>query len=281
MIVLHHQYGQLANRLIVALHFIAFCLENKKSLKVLSLGQYYDEFDEESFGFLRSESILIKKRTWLTEKSIALGYFLSSKGVVFKVINIRSSYDLLDRTYSLPNLIEETNKRVLLPEGWLFRDFQSVQKHREVLSKVFKPKLKTKIKLNDFFDSSTNVLKVALHIRRGDYQSFKEGKYFYSYEFYIEIIEKIKSLFGEADYMIYIFSNEKVPEEISSMSKVKVSRNSFIDDFFGISYCDYIIGPPSTFSLVAGFLGGGKLKHVYSKQDLKSLSLSDFTIAEL
>jgi len=112
----------------------------------------------------------------------------------------------------------------------------------------------------------SNVLQVALHIRRGD---FKEGSCqdrFFSNQrtdinYFLKIINDLKIYFVqndlEAHFTIYTDQLNLVINEINlSLQNLSIVSNDPFDDFFKICNSDIIvISPWSTFSGLAAILG--------------------------
>jgi hypothetical protein len=59
------------------------------------------------------------------------------------------------------------------------------------------------------------------------------------------------------------------------MSSVK-GNNQELEDMYALAGCDYIIGPPSTFSMWASFIGKVPLFHLHDREI--NFSLSDFKV---
>lgn len=55
---------------------------------------------------------------------------------------------------------------------------------------------------------------------------------------------------------------------------IKKSTNEWYIDHFLMSKCDYLIGPPSTFTMWASYIG--KVKYYHIENDSGEIRLSDF-----
>ena len=62
-----------------------------------------------------------------------------------------------------------------------------------------------------------------------------------------------------------ICSNEKIETEEFSSFDVVLGPNQIVEDMYVFSECDYIVGPPSTYTGWASFMGKNKL---YAISDL-------------
>ena len=86
----------------------------------------------------------------------------------------------------------------------------------------------------------------ALHFRRGDYQNWTNGRYFYGDDFWLA---KASELI-ENGYQPWIFSND-LSESFSERLKLSgalISSGSFEDYFVRLMFMDRVSGLPSTFS---------------------------------
>ncbi len=105
--------------------------------------------------------------------------------------------------------------------------------------------------LNSKYIHSKSIGKMtaALHIRRGDYQTWNEGRYCYGDSFWLS---KASDLLRR-DYQPWIFSNDLSAElsgELELCGAV-ISNGSFEDDFVRLMFMDQVLGPPSTFTGMA------------------------------
>ncbi|TNF49269.1 MAG: hypothetical protein EP305_03245 [Bacteroidetes bacterium] len=277
MILLHHAYGQLANRMILIIHFTAYCLDRKISLSITNFEQYLELFDDAALKSLEDQSITFRKHNLFDRMRLSMLYRLGNIPKLSRLIDIRKSHDLKDQTFNMEQLDDLVqNYRYVVPEGWLFRCTTLTEKHRKDIVQLFQPDKVTKAKINVFFEQvPLDRIKVGVHIRRRDYREFLEGKYFYNDEIYLSLMDQIEKLFKDKEIQFLVFSDEPVSNLIRSRQHVLVSENSFIEDFFSMSMCDYLMGPPSTFTLVAAYLGKCKLAHIEEEHHL-SLSIDQF-----
>lgn len=97
---------------------------------------------------------------------------------------------------------------------------------------------------------------IGIHVRRGDYKTWLNGKYFYSDEEYHSVMLKIQSLFSNKKVAFFISSNERLDIEcFKDCSCFILPKSSTSMDLYGLSISDYIVGPPSSFSAWASFYG--------------------------
>jgi hypothetical protein len=91
--------------------------------------------------------------------------------------------------------------------------------------------------------------KIGLHIRRGDYERWQGGKYFFDDDFWFAKVKRLT----DKDCAVYVFTNEKNLEFHNKLNNlgVHVSNEAFYIDFVKMMLMNEIYGPPSTFSVMA------------------------------
>ncbi len=267
MLILAAKPGQLANRLSILSHFIAFSLEYDVPVLCHAFDEYADFFE----GPLKGMKIKEKSVYHFFDKSdfarhqLFEFFRISAKImrksnindlVLIKNLHLKNDEELFlmnDET----NLPELTSKKLFFLSGWLFRTQGLVEKHLDFITSYFKP-------LKTFRDSAENTVLplkndfktvVGIHIRRGDYKNFLGGKYFYELEAYKSVMNRIADIFGKEKTAFVICSNEEI--DLSDFNGLNVFKGPghFVADLHALSLCDYIAGPPSTFSMWASFYG--------------------------
>ena len=73
------------------------------------------------------------------------------------------------------------------------------------------------------------------------------------------------SYFKDPNILFFISSNEKI-QFSDKYHTFCLNDGGAIDDLYGLSICDYIVGPPSTFSQFASFLGQKPLLILWEKK---------------
>lgn len=173
----------------------------------------------------------------------------------------------------------------LIIEGWGVRHYDLFLKYKSEILELFDFKEEIHHKVDKIISTTSNgdTIKIGVHIRRGDYQTFFNGiYYFYDYS-YIHYIRQVMSLFPDKRFTIYICSNDnnlKKDYYIKGLSNAKVvfPNGNAGEDLCLLSKCDYLIGPPSSYSLVATMYGKAKLHWMI--KDTNSLCLESFKTFE-
>ncbi|MBB3839602.1 hypothetical protein FHS57_003611 [Runella defluvii] len=110
---------------------------------------------------------------------------------------------------------------------------------------------------------------VGIHIRHGDYRTFKGGKYFYQLNEYKKIMKQIISMFkSDPKIGFFIACNENINYiKFNEFDFFYIENPNSLKDLMGLSLCDYIIGPPSSYSAWASLYTHTPL---YFVEDVKS-----------
>lgn len=258
---LTHKYGQMGNRMIILSHMFAYCRERDIKLVVATFNEYLSGFDfnmhQDQIEF--RDLNLIEKIIWkLTYR------FPQIFEPFFQSINIRKSHDLVSKTFFLEQ--GQISGRKVFFEGWLYRS-RNIDLYKKEIQQFFNPSPSIKQYLATF-KTTWNIDEVVLlgvHARRNDYKTFENGKYYFSWSYYKELIEH---LHGELksrnkNYRIILFSDSINEIEFDKESlNVIIPDGDMYQDFFLMKECVYVIGPKSTFSMCSSFLGDGKLYHL-------------------
>ena len=157
------------------------------------------------------------------------------------------------------------NCRHALVEGWYIRFYDLFIKYKAEILSLFAfddaivDAVQTYLQEQSAHDMALSAVKLGVHIRRGDYQTFCNGRYYYTDDEYISMI-KAFCLAHDEPVTVYLCTNDTqldrdyYSRELSGICRVApmlVGRNNEALDLCLLSECDHIVGPPSTFSLVA------------------------------
>ncbi len=271
MIIISNKPGRLGNLLIIYSGFLAYGLETGTVVINPSFYEYHNYFSGTS-GFSFSCNKVVYKISYV------VGRILFKCNIKTKFINVVA----LDWVESV-NLESEKSLTSIMcfVQGWLFRSNALLLKHRKYILDFFSPNTLLKSKLDNFFSDAfpKNVqFIIGVHIRRGDYKTFEDGKYFYNLHEYVTVLKQVEALFENRRLHFLICSNEVVDvDEFSELkSPVSLAMNHELLDMYSLARCHYIIGPPSTYSMWASFYGNVPLYMMDSLN--KKISLEDFKV---
>lgn len=284
MIIISSKFGQLANRLFLFAHFIAFAIEHNLTI-INPAFEEYAQFFEPTCNDLLCRYPIAQSRLPIHQqmRKAAYDFFRAlSFGVnkakilnpIFGVIRLpeNQEYDL-----SSPEFLDlVTRKKVVLVKGWMFRDNSNFVKHADKIRDYFTPIEVHRSPVNSLICTARQSCQIliGIHIRQGDYADFMGGKYFYTVSQYIHLMEKVEALFPNQQVAFLICSNvQQKPEDFSSFN-VTFATHHLVEDLYSLAQCDYLMGTVSTYTMWASFYGKVPL---YMIQDLdQSPSIADF-----
>lgn len=170
-----------------------------------------------------------------------------------------SAYDIASPAFIH---LAKTHRHIVL-SGPLFRarSHNWVAKHGDSIRSYFEPVQAIRAKVDALlqeFRKDAPIL-VGVHIRRGDYATYFEGRYYFSHTQYAGLIQNMKQLFASwhADQPVkfLLSSDEFIPAEPFKGLNFSILIGSAVHDLYTLAGCDYLVGPPSTFGHWASWHG--------------------------
>jgi len=251
LIVLYRSFGNHSNRLFQNLHFEAFCIEfgiEYANPTLLDMSKYFISPVDTKYFY---KALLLRT---------VVNKGLSKVGLFRNLLNF--NYDIDSKN----ELIKTNPDQDYYVEGWGFRVHDLTAKYQDLF--IDKYSLKEEYYINNrlykkiqAIDRDTTSI-IGVHIRRGDYKTHQGGKYYFNDEVYKKYIRQMQKDIKEKlskDSIIIIFSDEITG--FNENSNIIISKNDWYVDHYLMSTCDYLIGPPSTFTLWASYIGKNKYFH--------------------
>jgi len=244
----------MGNRLWASLNVIAFAIETKQTILFphFCFEEYLKQFQNLTAWRLRRRGIFFLDRTLLFDKIV-------NKVAVrlLKVKNRGGAYKYIHHV-----------------DSWEIGNVYA-KKHSDFLRTIFRPPQSIIEQTNRLFDTfEKNRLIVGIHIRRGDYKEWVGGKYYYDLAVYKKAMRMISAT-KNGDILFYLFSNEDISGYDFGMNCYFNPDTEAVFDMWAMSKCNYILGPPSTFSMFASFWGQTPLCFLHHEQ--QQITLSDFS----
>lgn len=277
MIIATRQYGQLGNRLRLYAHLMAAAIEYDVTLcfpHMREYAQYFPSLREDNWcryptkhkaalmdpeivpSSSRREQFvrwLICKQVYLTARTLS---HLRCTSVPAHVIRIVDG-QLCDLNTNEIRL-KAQSARPLLVAGWGFRSDDLVDKHAQRIREHFQilPAHQRQV------DSTIAPLRrpgtkiVGVHIRHGDYQTWKGGAYFFPVKDYASHMRLIAQRNPQTRTRFLVCGNGKLSKDDFPDLDVSFSTGQLIEDMYVLAETDLIIGPPSSYSSWSSFYGG-------------------------
>lgn len=282
MLIISEKTGQLGNRLFLFAHIMAYAIEHKRTVVNPSFIEYASFFETTQQDLLcryPSNHFLSGKSTFLRKIIYRLVVCLSWLLSKLKINSI-SVIKLLDNEIVQLDSSDFQNfskkQKIIFLQGWQFRSSLSLAKYSDQIRAFFIPIEPHRSQINLLITKiryASDIL-CGVHIRQGDYVSFSGGKWFYNTAQYIQVMKSVEQLFPDKTVGFLICSNIAQEKEVFSEFNSFFANNHIIEDMYSLAECDYIIGPPSTYTMWASFYGEVPL-YVVENPSLKPV-LSDF-----
>lgn len=259
MVLLTAPYEQRSNQFFQHIHLDSFCRENHIPFYNDYLSKYYEDYPN-----LKSQC---EKRLL---KYILKAYFK------LKLNSYEFDGKLSNEKYKSVIL----KAKILYCHGWYFRSYETTGKYRSLYQHLLDPAVNKRQLDQEWLQKSNDHEKViGIHIRREDYKTWQNGIYFYEDDVYLQKINEISELLNHnCKFILFTNDSQLKVANYSGISKLAVSNNDVISDHYLMSKCNYIIGPPSTFSLWASYIGETLFYHIYDPKD--RIEINQFKICD-
>ena len=284
MIIAYDTPGQLGNQLWAYSNLIAVAKEYNMSVIIILQQNYYKLLDADALQVAKRNGV------YVLDAGSYKGRIIRKFGAIFLKNKIKFFAKIFPVTIvaegsvAIQKKIEQSRKRLYIVNAWEQRiHTSSFLKENDFIRSVILPEAESRKKAAERIEllrQKFDVI-VAVHIRRGDYKTFLDGKYYFEDDVYLHKMEQINHLLAPAKVVFAIFSNEKI--DINNFSKINASfsnDNTPIGDMWGISLCDFIIGPLSTFSMWASFLKKVPLHFIQKNTEIKTMDIFSPVIAQ-
>lgn len=281
MLIVAAKSGQLGNRLLLFAHFIAWAIEHNFTVLNPAFEEYAEFFTGTANNlfccypppyFTTYSNRFTRNKYYKFIKYLSDRQILTTKEIIRKEPFSWSKYqetEKLDRTA----IICFTGW--LFRDGWFVEDLPKLRQHADQIRSYFTPVEPYKINVNNLIATLKNSddIIIGIHIRQGDYDRHQNGRYFYAIEQYIAVMKAAVKLFTK-NIKFIICSNVKQEPKLFKDFNFVFGSGHLIEDMYALSECDYIIGPPSSYTMWAAFYGERPL---YMMRDARpAINLKDF-----
>ena len=147
------------------------------------------------------------------------------------------------------------SKKHVAVVGWEARWYDLFLKYKQEILELFAFKdYVAKACAPILAEATKGSCRLGVHIRRGDYAIWNDGKYFFSDEVFLKLIKEFVT--QHPDTSVFICGNDTSLDKGRYQKELKGTHVIFpkgnaAEDLYVLSECNYLIGPPSTFSLTA------------------------------
>lgn len=266
MLIVYDRPGQLANQLWAFTNIISIARECRSSVIIVMSRAYLDELDADSIrtaGKIKifpEDSFSGKRIKWLTGFAL---YGPGNGGLMQKMLHL---FPLKVITSFVPEeklLNEYREGSCCIINSWEMRQNHiCFGRQSSFIRHLIQPapiiKRTAEKQMQEIGKKGTIV--VGVHIRRGDYNEFMGGKYYFDDATYLRYMQKMQDLLSPYKVKFRIFSHEPVELKNFPGLDIYFSRElPAVGDLWAMSFCNLILGPVSTFSMWASFWGQAPL----------------------
>lgn len=275
--ILKNGGGELANQLWNYISIHAYSLEIGATTSNPSFFEYHYYF-----RFLKNESLIIRflslffkkprRRNHIINKIFRFKYKVLAEFIARLNSNkIVSSINSTNKVTFLPPTVEyERKNKDIYFLGWLFRNPIGIEKYRQDLIDAFKPIQSIENKINNIVSNLKNKYKtiIGLHIRQGDYKTFKKGKYFIEQKRIVGICnEYISNNNLDKNLTLFVITSDgQIDTNLFASLNIHISKENAVTDLFLLSSTNIIIGSDSSFGHFASWYGN--IPHIVIKNEM-------------
>jgi len=274
IVILQTSGNELANQLWNYASIYAYTLERGYLLKNPSFFEYGNYFTMTAVNplfkavFFSPFTNYTKRKTAFRRKIWRKLYFWYANAMLrFFNKHLIAYKDAGNKPYYLPPTKEsegrlnelEKEKKDIYFDSWLFRNPTGIKKYHKEIREYFRPR----DDINSFIASRIKDLRIkyqtviGVHIRQGDYKTWRGGTYLIEQGHAREIIEEYLAVFGKnkEKTCFVITSDGPIDTKEFSGLNIVVSKNNAVTDLFLLASTDVIIGSNSTFGAFASYYG--------------------------
>jgi hypothetical protein len=284
-IIVARRFGRMANRLVVFANLIALAEDRDCRIINPTFHSYSSHFANLCRNFYCAYPMPTRVSVFdrislagdavrnmrglhhMTRAAVAL----AKRGIIpgAKVADELSAKDLLaqpELTHSASLLGDATS---VFFRDWRFRVPDLVMRHAPTVRSFLRPvqsvERRSAAAVQSLRDKADLV--VGVHIRHGDYETFKGGAYFFPTERYAAWMRNMAVALAPRHVAFLICSDGKPAMEAFGDLEVRFGPGDPIGDLFALAACDLLIGPVSTFTQWASYYGNAPLYHLRHTDD--------------
>lgn len=113
---------------------------------------------------------------------------------------------------------------------------------------------------------------IGVHVRLGDYSRYRNGQWLFDISVYRRVVTHLASEFAGRSVGILISTNGALPSDAFAGLNAYCAPGHLALDMYALAACDVIVGPPSTFSGWASFIGNTPIHFIEDPEGLPTLA---------
>ena len=282
MLIISAKSGQLGNRLLLFANFIAWAIEHNLTVLNPAFDEYAEFFVGTAGDFLccyPPPYFTAAGNNFVRTKYYNFIKYLSNKKILkTQEITRKEPFSWL----KYHDIEQIKHSSIVCFQGWLFRDgwfvedLPKLHKYADQIRAYLAPLEQYRINVDRLILNLKNNsdLVVGIHIRQGDYAQHQKGRYFYTTEQYLEVMNSVVRLFEGKKIKFLICSNIPQNQNLFDNFNCGFGSGHLIEDMYALAECDYVVGPPSSYTMWASFYGDKPLYMIRNVN--KTINLKDF-----
>lgn len=266
IIILKHGGGELTNQLWNYISIYAYAKEINAQIINPSFFEYGCNFNikcppilnlllYKPFANYTKRRNGLKRQIWrnMYKLYVSLMHIFRKGSIVSSINSSNTVYYLPPSTKDHPN----TTKNTFYFEGWLFRNPLGIKKYRKEILEYFKPIRLMEENVECFLDKNINKHLVGIHIRQGDYKTFKDGHFYVEQKRVREIMDEYLNFIkkSSSEVVFIITSDGPIDEKHFVGLQYDISHMGPVEDLFLLSKTKTILGSDSSFGNLASYFG--------------------------
>ncbi len=270
MIIIARSYGQLGNRLFLYAHMIAAARTHGVSLANPCFADYAHLFPSTAgdvwcrypqvtpLDRAQGAAPTLRRRRMLAKSIYVAARCLDGLGLnrrPLAIVRLRGDESCDLASDSFADLVGRS--RHLLALGWLFRSEPLFAQHADAVREYFQISPHHNDRVRDVISKLRQRADyvVGVHIRHGDYATYLDGKYFFSTAQYAAAMRSIAEQLPGRRVAFLVCSNSPLQRDDFGDLDVQFGPGHIIEDMYSFAETDLLIGPPSTYTGWASFIG--------------------------
>jgi hypothetical protein len=273
MIVIARKYGQLGNRLALFARLIA--ASRDLGVPVINLAffdyaRYFRSTCDDLFCRYPPKPSIPTRWTWArlpfyaavyvpTRLQLHLGWLERP----LKVLRVDHPDDLKLDGEEFARMVRDG--RPLFVQGFGFSNVTGCKRHVEAIRDYFRPVDAHEKAVDEVVSRARNEgeVLVGVHIRRGDYANYRGGEYFFPDARYREWMLQMERSLAPRTVVFVVCSNDAVDPATFEGLRVIRGPGHLVEDMYAFARCDYLIGPPSSYTIWASYYGDVPVQYVH------------------
>ena len=252
-----HDAGGLCNRIFPFANLVAFAAEHDAVILNPAFARYADCFVGTRNGTIPTYPSPKKQVNphWRE-------FFVGLSRIRSRIANRLQPGRVISIADSEPLRLDIPEQRVRLGAASCVRgvyviDRANFPKHADTIRQYFQPIETVRDEVQECLRSARLGcdLLVGVHIRQGDYRNHYHGMLFYETPEYCKLMEKVRDRLAQRKARFLVCSD--VPQDFTSFAGLDCvpGPGTELGDLYSLAACDYLMGPPSTYSQWASFYG--------------------------